>query len=336
MVHLHQRSPPGDQTGVGLGVEPGRHGETGDGQTMGEISHRHEVVAQDVRHARSLLGVVLQQLLDEVLGQGPHPAGDVVLVLPDPGVGLLQGLGLEGRFAHQKGVEDTAEGPDIHLVTVTFLPQNLWGDVVGSPAQGFLPLAVVVDLGGQAKVSDLALHVIIEEDVSQLEVSVDDLVVVEVEDASQNVIHEVSGLWLGDCLPPLMKLHQTPAKDKISVKKNSRENKIPDVPFPTKFQDNVYKMIVLEVGEEFDQIHVGHGRVQPSNKILVYSGILRFLLPDLLSHLLFLVALQEEGLGHDLTRHDLPRDDILQLVALGESSLAQEPSSLVLPKQDRQ
>ena len=95
-------------------------------------------------------------------------------------------------------------------------------------------------------------------------------------------------------------------------------------------------MIVLEVGEEFDQIHVGHGRVQPTNNILFYSGILRSLLPDLLSHLLFLVALQEEGLGHDLTRHDLPRDDILQLVALGETSLAQEPSSLVLPKQDRQ
>ena len=95
-------------------------------------------------------------------------------------------------------------------------------------------------------------------------------------------------------------------------------------------------MIVLEVGEEFDQIHVGHGRVQPTNNILFYSGILRSLLPDLLSHLLFLVALQEEGLGHDLARHDLPRDDILQLVALGETSLAQEPSSLVLPKQDRQ
>ena len=90
-------------------------------------------------------------------------------------------------------------------------------------------------------------------------------------------------------------------------------------------------MIVLEVGEEFDQIHVGHGRVQPSNIILVRSGILRSLLPDLLSHLLFLVALQEEGLGHDLARHDLPCHHVLQLVALGEASLPEEPASLIFP-----
>lgn len=93
-------------------------------------------------------------------------------------------------------------------------------------------------------------------------------------------------------------------------------------------------MIVLEVGKELDQIHVGDGRVQPSNKIKVRNIEKYFLSqPDLLSHLLLLVALEEERLGHDLARHDLPRDDVLQLVALGEASLAQEPSSLVLPKQ---
>ena len=68
VVDLHQRSPPGDQTGVALGVEPGRHGETGDRQAVREVAHRHEVVTQDLRHTRSLVRVMLEELLDEVLG----------------------------------------------------------------------------------------------------------------------------------------------------------------------------------------------------------------------------------------------------------------------------
>ena len=63
---------------------PGRHGEAGHGQTVGEISHGHEVVTQDVRHAGSLVGVVLQQLLDEVLGQGTNSAGDMIFVFLNP------------------------------------------------------------------------------------------------------------------------------------------------------------------------------------------------------------------------------------------------------------
>ena len=50
-------------------------------------------------------------------------------------------------------------------------------------------------------VSYLAFHVIIEEDVAELEISVDDLVLVEVEDASQDMVHEVSRLWLSDRRP---------------------------------------------------------------------------------------------------------------------------------------
>ena len=65
-------------------------------------------------------------------------------------------------------------------------------------------------------------------------------------------------------------------------------------------------MIVLEVGKELDQVHVGDGRVQPSNKIKV-RNIQKYFLsqPDLLSHLLLLVALEEERLGHDLSSRHL-------------------------------
>ena len=129
-----------------------------------------------------------------------------------PIVSVFQSLGLEWRFAHQECVEDAAQGPDVDLITVALLAEDLGGDVVWSPTQGLLPFSVEVNFGGQTKISYLAFHVVIEEDVSQLEVSVDDLVVVQVEDSSQNVIHEVSGLRLSDCLPPLVKLHQAPVK----------------------------------------------------------------------------------------------------------------------------
>ena len=104
-------------------------------------------------------------------------------------------------------------------------------------------------------------------------------------------------------------------------------------PFPTKFQNNVNEVIVLEVGKELDQVHVGDGSVQPANKIKSESYVRSSQSkPDLLCHLLLLVALQEERLGHDLSSHDLPGNDVLQLVAFGEASLAQKPSSLVLSK----
>ena len=58
---------------------------------------------------------MLEEALDQISCQRSNPAGDVVLVLLDPRVGVLQGLRLEGRFAHKQGVEDAANAPNIHL-----------------------------------------------------------------------------------------------------------------------------------------------------------------------------------------------------------------------------
>ncbi len=59
-------------------------------------------------------------------------------------------------------------------------PPYLRRNVVGSSAECSLPLSVVVDLGGEAEVPQLDLHLIVEEDVAQLQVPVDDLVLVQV------------------------------------------------------------------------------------------------------------------------------------------------------------
>ena len=58
---------------------------------------------------------MLEEALDQVSCKRSNPAGNVVLVLLDPGIGVLQGLRLEGRLAHKQGVEDAANTPNIHL-----------------------------------------------------------------------------------------------------------------------------------------------------------------------------------------------------------------------------
>ena len=58
---------------------------------------------------------MLEEALKKVSCKRSDPAGDVVLVLLDPRVGVLQGLRLEGRLAHKQGVEDAANTPNIHL-----------------------------------------------------------------------------------------------------------------------------------------------------------------------------------------------------------------------------
>ena len=68
-----------------------------------EVSYHLELYSrfyphlENLCHTRPLVGLVLEQLLDEVLGERPDPAGHVVLVLLDAVVRVLQGLGLEAE-----------------------------------------------------------------------------------------------------------------------------------------------------------------------------------------------------------------------------------------------
>jgi hypothetical protein len=136
------------------------------------------------------------------------------------------------------------------------------------------------------------LHVIVEKDVSQLEIPMNDLVLVQVLAPEQDLVHEVSRLWLRDGLPPPVQLHEGPA--------------------PAQLQDHVDKVVVLKVGEELDNVRVRKGLVQR----------------DLLRHLLALVLLHQERLGHDLARHDLARRDVTQFIALCEAALNRQNTEL--------
>ena len=95
--------------------KPGGHGEAGHWQPGRQEAHGHEVVSKDLVHTWSAGRLVLEKALNQVSCKRSNPAGDVVLVLLDPRVGVLQGLRLEGRLAHEQGVEDAANAPHVHL-----------------------------------------------------------------------------------------------------------------------------------------------------------------------------------------------------------------------------
>lgn len=72
--------------------------------------------------------------------------------------------------------------------------KNFWRDIIGSSTDGLLLLALVLELGGKPKVSELDFHIFVEEEVSEFEIPMNDLVLVEVFE-SVNDLSEV-GLHL--------------------------------------------------------------------------------------------------------------------------------------------
>lgn len=66
--------------------------------------------------------------------------------------------------------------------------EHLWSDIVGSTADGSLALAVEFEFRGETEISDLNLHLVVKEEVTELEISMDDSVTVEVLDSAANLV----------------------------------------------------------------------------------------------------------------------------------------------------
>jgi hypothetical protein len=73
------------------------------------------------------------------------------------------------RFLH-----NNSDRPNIHLVGVPFPLQDFRRNIVGSPANGLLLFLVELQAGCQSEVSELDLHVLVEEEVSQFQAELGD------------------------------------------------------------------------------------------------------------------------------------------------------------------
>jgi len=126
---------------------------------------------------------------------------------------------------------------------MSLFAQNLGGYVVGSSTQGLLTFSSVVNLGGEAKISNLDLHAVVEEHVAQFQIPVYDLVVVQVLTAQEDLVNKISRLRFCDSFRPLVQLHQTSLSAKL--------------------QHDAHEVGVLEVAEELHQVHVRHPLMKP-------------------------------------------------------------------------
>ena len=87
-----------------------------------------------------------------------------------------------------------------------FAFEDFGRDVVRSAADGLLLLALILKLGGQPEVSKLDLHVLVEEEIAELEVAVDDLVLVQVLERVDDLGEVALHLDLGEPLAALDEL----------------------------------------------------------------------------------------------------------------------------------
>lgn len=121
-------------------------------------------------------------------------------------IGGLDFGSFKGRFTDELGVNDDTDRPDVDLVRVPLPFQNLRSDVVGSSADSFLFLFIVLQPRGQSEVPQFDLHVFVEEEVSQFEISMDDFVLVKIDERSNDLMQVVHHLHLSKSLPALNQL----------------------------------------------------------------------------------------------------------------------------------
>jgi len=128
---------------------------------------------QHVLEVHPLVGVLPEQLDDEVPGRAGDVGREPEVDVDDPLVGVLVGLGLEWRFADQELVGEDAECPVVHPLVVGLTLDHLRRKIVQGPAHGGPSAAGGVH--GPAKVGDLEVALHVQKKILWLDVSVDHL-----------------------------------------------------------------------------------------------------------------------------------------------------------------
>jgi len=104
-----------------------------------------------------------------------------VVVLTNSFVGGFHIGRFEGRLAYDQSVDDNSQRPDVHLIGVTtFAFEHLGRNVVGRTANSSLFLAIEVQFGCQSDVAQLYLHLVVQKQVSEFEITMDDPMRVQV------------------------------------------------------------------------------------------------------------------------------------------------------------
>lgn len=122
----------------------------------------------------------LEHALDELSQLNVHGARVLDLVVEDLRQKLVVGVGMERRYAGVQLVDDDAKGPDVDLVVVGLLRDDLRRDVQWRPLERVQANRCSRHFPGETEVAQLN-DAVPDEDILGFQVSMHDAVVVEVE-----------------------------------------------------------------------------------------------------------------------------------------------------------
>ena len=146
--------------------------QSGDGATVIDPRMRHDLV-----NRWSSGRVIIQNFGNKVPCRFTDSdlLWERVAVHSDSLVGGLDVIGFKWRLSDDESVNDDAERPYIDFIRVSLLTfENLWSDVVGCTTNRPLSLSIKLELGRKTKITDFDLHLVVEEEVTEFEISVDD------------------------------------------------------------------------------------------------------------------------------------------------------------------
>jgi len=110
------------------------------------------------------------------------PLQKAILICKYPPISTLHILGFVRRLAHQHRKANNAHAPNIHLEGMSMLFfiafNDLGGNVVGRAADGLALFVRGIDATGEAKVSHLDVHGFAQEQVAELQITVNDIAIV--------------------------------------------------------------------------------------------------------------------------------------------------------------
>mmetsp|Transcript_39863 Transcript_39863/g.124626 ORF Transcript_39863/g.124626 Transcript_39863/m.124626 type:complete len:220 (+) Transcript_39863:1976-2635(+) len=147
-----------------------------------ERAHAAHLEARGARRAEALLGVLLQQALDERVAVHVHPGRQLQLSVDDLLVDLLVVAPAEGRRARHHLIGERAQAPPVHGLAVALALEHLRRHVLrraADRARAVLVVGVLIrrraELLGEAEIRQADVGRAVEQEVLRLEVAVQDV-----------------------------------------------------------------------------------------------------------------------------------------------------------------
>ena len=153
--------------------------------------------------------VIVKDLRDEVAGTvcDGDVLREVIRVHSDSLVGRLDVRGLEGGLANNQSVDNDSDRPDVDFVRVTLLAlKHFWCNIVGCTTDGTLALTVELKLSGKTEIANFNLHLVVKEEITKFEISMDDAMTMKVLDSSADLVNIALDFKLVEALTSSQKL----------------------------------------------------------------------------------------------------------------------------------